>query len=77
MGRSPICRSSCQNLLPTGKDELAGAAPIKSSDTLTPTPVLFCAPTLAPATAPTVTPSYNNKLFKQFMKAYLETQAPS
>ena len=71
------CYSPRQNLPPTRKDELAGAAPTEGSGTPTPTPVVFCAPTPALATAPTIASSSDNKLFKRFMKAYLEAQVPS
>ena len=70
------CRSPRQNLLPTGKDKLGGAALTEGSGTSTPTPVVFHAPTLAPATASAVAPSLDNKLFKQFIKSYLEAQVP-
>ena len=65
-----------RNPPPTGKDELAGAAPTEGSGTLTPTPVVSRAPTPAPATASAVAPSSDSELFKQFMKAYLEAQMP-
>ena len=70
------CHSFCWNFSPAGKDKLAGAAPIKGSDTPTSTFVMLRVPTPAPATAPAVTPSLDNELFKQFMKAYLEVQVP-
>ena len=69
-----ICRSSCWNPPPAGKDELAGTSPIKSSGIPIPTPVMLHASTSAPATAPIVASSLENKLFKQFKKAYLEAQ---
>ena len=69
-------RSPRQNPLPTGKDELAGAAPTEGSGTPTPTPVVSRAPTPAPATAPAVAPFSDNELFKQFIKAHLEVQVP-
>ena len=62
------CRSPCRNPPSVGEDELAGAAPTEGSGTPTPTPVV--------SRAPTVAPSLDNKLFKQFMKAYLEAQVP-
>ena len=34
------------------------------------------APTPAPVTVPAIAPSSNNKLFKQFIKVYLETRVP-
>ena len=77
MARLPACRSSCRNPFPTGKDGLAGATLTESSGTSTPTPVMSHDPTPAPATAPVIAPSSDNKLFKQFMKAYLEAQVPS
>ena len=70
------CCSPRRNLSLTSKDELAGAAPTEGSGTPISTPVVFRAPTLALATAPAVAPSLDNELFKQFMKAYLETQVP-
>ena len=69
-------RSSCRNHLFAGKDELAGAAPTEGSGIPIPTPVMSRAPTPAPATALTTAPSSDNKLFKQFIKAYLEGQVP-
>ena len=57
-------RSSCWNLLPTNKDELAVVAPTEGNGTLTYTFVVFCAPTPAPATSPAVDLSLDNKLFK-------------
>ena len=74
MAGTRACRSPCRNFLPANKDKLAGAALTKGSNTATPTPVVSCTPTPALATAPTIAPSSNNKLFKQFMKAYLEAQ---
>ena len=65
-------RSPHRNPLPIGKDKLAGAAPIEGSGTPTSTLVISRAPTLALTTAPAVALSLDNKLFKQFMKAYLE-----
>ena len=62
-------RSSCWNLLPAVEDELAGVAPIESSGTPTPTPVVFRVLTPALATAPVVASSSDNELFKQFIKA--------
>ena len=70
------CRSPCRNPPPAGEDELAGAALTESSGTPTPTSVMSRTPTPAPATAPAAAPSSDTKLFKQFMKAYLETQVP-
>ena len=71
------CYSLCRNLSPTGKGELASAAPTEGSSTPTPTLVVSCASILALAIAPAIAPSLDNKLFKQFMKAYLEAQVPS
>ena len=56
--------SLCWNLSPTSKDEFAGAAPIKGSDTPTPTFVVSRAPTPAFATVLAAAPSLDNKLFK-------------
>ena len=69
-------RSPCRNSLPAGEDELAGGALTEGSGTPTPTPVVLRAPTPAPATAPAAALSLDNKLFKQFMKTYLEAQVP-
>ena len=77
MARPSACRSSYWNSSSNGKDELAGAAITKSSGTPTPTLVVSRALTPAPATAPTAALSLDNKLFKQFMKVYLEAQVPS
>ena len=76
MVRSPVCRSPCQNSPLTGKDELAGLAPTESSGTPKPTPVVSCAPTPTLATTFAVAPSLDNKLFKQFIKTYIEAQVP-
>ena len=75
MAGSCVCRSFYWNSLFAGKDELAGAvsrAPINGSETLTYTPAISRAPTFAVAITPAAAPSFNNKLFKQFIKAYLE-----
>ena len=76
MARPSACRSPYRNPLPTGKDELASAAPTRGSDTPTSTPVVSCTSTSAPVTAPAIAPSLDNELFKQFMKAYLKAQVP-
>ena len=76
MARPRACRSPCQIPPPAGEDELAGVALTEGSGTPTPTLVVSRAPTPAPATAPTAAPSLDNKLFKQFMKVYLEAQVP-
>ena len=70
------CRSPYWNPCPAGEDELAGAAPTEGSGTRTLTPVVSRAPTPAPATTSAVALSSDNKLFKQFMKAYLKAQVP-
>ena len=77
MARPPTCRSPRRNPLFTGKYGLDGAALTEGNGTLTPISVLSCASTLALATTPAVAPSSDNKLFKQFIKAYLEAQVPS
>ena len=75
--------SSCHNPPPEGEDELIGGlprAPIKSSNSPTPSPAisqaLIPAPALAStpvsALASTLALPSNNELFKQFMKAYLK-----
>ena len=71
------CRSSCRNPCPADEDEFAGVAPTESSSIPTLHPVVLCALTPAPATAFAVAPSSDNKLFKQFIKAYLEAQVPT
>ena len=72
MAGSCACHSPRCNLFSAGENELAGAAPTEGSGTPTPTPNVFHAPTPAPATALAAALSSDNKLFKQFMKAYLE-----
>ena len=62
----------CWNPPPAGEDELAGAASTEGNSTLIPTPVMLRAPISAPA----IILSLDNKLFKQFMKGYLEAQVP-
>ena len=67
------CRNLGYNPLPGGKDELAKSLPealTKSSNTPTLSPAVFWA--LIPAPAPALVLFSTNKLFKQFMKAYLE-----
>ena len=92
MARPLACCSSCRNLPPTGKDELAGAAPgpalTEGSDTSTTAPAASRVPTPTPppdipiaalSSAPSfaaTAPFLDNKLFKQFMKVYLEAQVP-
>ena len=56
------------------KDELARAAATEGSSTFKPTSIVSRAPTPAPATTSVFAPSLDKKLFKQFIKAYLETQ---
>ena len=63
-----VCCSLHWNSLPASEDELAGAAPTESSSTPTPTPAVSRTPTPALVIAS----SSDNKLFKQFMKAYLK-----
>ena len=76
MARPLASRNPCQNPPSTAKGELAGAAPIEGNGTPTPTPVVSRAPTPALAITSAVAPSLDNKLFKQFIKAYLEAQVP-
>ena len=76
MARSLACHSPRWNPPSASKDELAGAVPTEASHTPTPTPVVSRAPIPAPATASATTLSSDTELFKQFMKAYLETQVP-
>ena len=76
MARPYTYHSFCHNPLPNGEDKLAEGLPgvfTKSSNTPTPSPTVFWAPTPAFALAPTPALPSINKLFKQFMKAYLET----
>ena len=68
MARPYTCYSSCRNPLPAVEDELANAAPTEGSSTSTPSPAVSCTST----PIPTIALSSDNKLFKQFMKAYLE-----
>ena len=91
MARPSACHSSRWNPPFINKNELAGAAlgpaPTEGSDTSTPAPVMsrvpifalpdasVAAPSLALALTAT-TPSSDNELFKQFIKAYLKAQVP-
>ena len=68
------CHSPSRNPLPVYKNELTGAAPTEGSGTPTLTPIVSRASTPAPATTPDAVPSFDSKLFKQFIKAYLKTQ---
>ena len=77
MARPRACRSPCQNPPPTGKDEPAGATPTEGSDTPTPIPALSQVLTPAPVVTPAVAPNPDNKLFKHFMKTYLEARTPT
>ena len=77
MARTCACRSPCRNPPPANEDEFAGAAPIEGSGTSISTPVMSRVSTPAPAIAPAPALSSDNKLFNQFMKAYLEAQVPS
>ena len=63
----------CWNPSLAGKDELASAIPTKGSSIPTPTLAVSHAPT----PALDIALSFNNELFKQFIKAYLETQVPN
>lgn len=65
------CYSPRCNPLLTGEDELA-RAPTKGSGT--PTYIFAISRTLSPAPAPisASAPASTDKLFKQFMKAYLD-----
>ena len=66
------CRSFCCNISPAGKNKLAGAAPTDGSGTFTPIPVISYASTFASVIAFAIAPTLDHKLFKQFLKAYLE-----
>ena len=70
-------RSPRQNSRTAGEDKLSGVFPTEGSGIPTPTPVVSSTPIPAQATALAVVPSSYNKLFKQFMKAYLEAQVPA
>ena len=69
MARPHARRSPCQNCFSIGGNEPAEAALTKGSGTSTATPALVF--------TPTVISNPDNKLFKQFMKAYLEAQTPA
>ena len=70
------CRSLCRNFFFTGKDKLAGVASIEGGGTPISILIVSHALTFALATTPTIAPSLDNELFKQFIKAYLEAQVP-
>ena len=79
MARLHTCRSLCHNSPQRNKDEstegLPGA-PTKGNNTPTPSPAISWTPIPVPAPAPA--PLSINKLLKQFMKTYLESnQRPS
>ena len=76
MARPLTCHSPCCNSPSIGKDEFAGAALTESIGNPIATHVVSRALTPAPATAPAVAISPDKKLFKQFIKAYLEAQVP-
>ena len=76
MAKSYACYSFCWNFSPIKDNELTGAALTEGSGTPTPTPVLLPAPTLALVAITATGPPSDNKLFKQFMKAYMEAQVP-
>ena len=68
------CPSPRHNPLQGGKDELAEGppgAPTEGSNI--PTPSLAVFRTLTPVPVPAPAPPSTNELFKQFMKAYLES----
>lgn len=70
MADPQACYSSRQNSSLSGKDKLAGGTLIEDSNTHTPTIAMLCAFTLILALAPL----FNNELFQQFIKAYLDNQ---
>ena len=77
------CQSSCQNLLPTGKDELAEAAPgpIPTNDNRTSihTPIVSRVSIPAPARLPAPiksTARYSKENFQRIFKIVLEARAP-
>ena len=91
MARPLACCSPRRKPSLDGKDELVGAVPrptlTKGSNTSTPVPAVPRVSTPAPPDAAIATPSpapalaatalsLDYKLFKQFMKAYLEVQVP-
>ena len=68
------CRSPCHNSPQGGEDESVEdppRAPTKGSNTLTLFLAISQTPTLVPA--PALAPPSTDELFKQFMKAYLES----
>ena len=68
MARPRTCRSLCHNLPPGSEDKLTEGpprVPNEGSNTPTHSSTVFCAPTSAPPST--------DELFKQFMKAYLES----
>ena len=74
MARKHTRRSPYRNPLQGGEDEpIKGPprAPTKDSNTPTPSPTVSRTPT--PVLAPAPAPPSTNELFKQFMKAYLES----
>ena len=75
------CKNSHYNPPPNGKDELAGntlGAFTNNSSTFTSTHAIsrtfILAMLCAPIFTATLAPSSNSKLFKQFMKVYLNTK---
>lgn len=71
------CHSLCQNFFLIGKDELIGGASralTNNSGISTPTFAVSRTPSSASALAAVVGPAFTNKLFKQFIKTYLEAQ---
>ena len=67
-----VCCNLCWNTSLAGKDELVGAVLIESNGSFTSIPLVSLASIPAPAITPIVTLPLDNKLFKQFMKVYLE-----
>ena len=82
MAKSFSCRSPCRNPLLTGKDEPAGPAPTKNSDTYTLAPTVSCTPTFVSLAAPAFAPAAVNSMvryleanFQQIFKTVLDTRS--
>ena len=72
-----VCYSLYWNPPPTSKDKLTGSGPTQDSGILTLILAISRTPSPAPTIALAVGSSSDNKLFKQFMKVYLEAQVPA
>ena len=87
MARPLTCCSLCQNSFPTGKEEPAGPASTKGSDTYTPAPAVSRSLTPAPTPAPGAlfapapinahaTIRYSETDLQQIFKTVLEARSP-